>query len=249
MGLNEWLLGYPDSALRYAKEAISLARRQKNHIALAGAYTLGTATVYCRRGDFIRAVEASDEAVRMSTELSLQHYSAIGKINGAWARAKMGEVDRALERIHEGLAELNPQQSHVASAKYLSQLSETQQIVGALDDALVTVEQALQANPDVLTYRPELLRLRSLLRLQKGSGGEAHIHAEQDLREAIQLARGMDAKSLELQSTATLARLLDDTGRRADAHAMLSSIYNWFTEGFDTRDLKDAQSLLTELSG
>jgi tetratricopeptide (TPR) repeat protein len=247
---NEWQLGRPDSAVRYAQEAICLARRQNNPIALAGAFSLGTATVYGRCGDFRSAVEASDEGVRMSTELSLQHYNAIGKINGAWARAQMGEIDGAVDRIREGLAELNPQQSHVGSAKYLSQLGEAQMIMGALDEALATVERALHINPDVLFSRPELLRLRALLNLQKDSGSDAHVElAERDLREAIELAHGMGAKSDELQSTASLARLLRDTDRRNEARTMLAEIYGWFTEGFDTADLIDAKTLLEELSG
>jgi predicted ATPase len=184
----------------------------------------------------------------MSTALNLQHYNAIGKINGAWARAQMGKVDGAADRIREGLTELNPQQSHVGSARYLSQLSETQQIVGALDDALVTIEQALQTNPDVLVYRPELLRQRALLRLQKGSSSGDHVEsAERDFREAVQVARGMGAKSTELQCTTSLARLLDKRGHCDEARAMLAEIYNWFTEGFDTADLKDAKALLDQL--
>jgi tetratricopeptide (TPR) repeat protein len=249
VAINEWQLGHPDSAVRHAKEAIALASRQKNPIALAGAFTLGAGTVYGRCGDFRRTVEASDEGVRMSTELNLQQHSAIGKINGAWARAKMREVGGAVDRIREGLAELNPQQAHVGSARYLCQLSETQQIVGALDDAFVTIEQALQTNPDVLVYRPELLRHRALLKLQKGSRSGDHFEsAERDFREAIELAQGMEAKSPELQVTISLARLLRDTGRRDEAREMLADIYNWFTEGFDTADLKDAKSLLDQLS-
>ena len=71
---------------------------------------------------------------------------------------------------------------------------------------------------------------------------------EQDFREAIDLSRTMQAKSLELRATTSLARLLDRQGARAEARAMLAEIYNWFTEGFDTADLKDAKALLDELS-
>jgi len=73
--------------------------------------------------------------------------------------------------------------------------------------------------------------------------------AELDFREAIGLARNMNAKAWELRATTSLARLLRDTGRRDAARAMLADIYNWFTEGFDTADLKDAQALLDELAG
>jgi predicted ATPase len=247
--MNECHLGYPDNALRHADDAILLARRQNNPIALASAFTIGVGSIYGRRGDYRRAVEASDEGARMSTELKLQQFNAISKINGGWARAKMGETAGAVDRIREGLAELNPQQSHVGSARYLSQLCETQLIVGALDDAFVTVEQALQTNPDVLIYRPELFRLRALLKVQKGLRSDALFDsAERDLREGIEVARGMGAKSTELLCTTSLARLLASQGRRDEARTMLADIYNWFTEGFDTADLIDAKALLEELA-
>jgi predicted ATPase len=73
--------------------------------------------------------------------------------------------------------------------------------------------------------------------------------AEADFCEAITLARKMGAKSLELRATMSLARLLDKQGKRAEARVMLAEIYAWFTEGFDTADLKDAKALLDELAG
>jgi predicted ATPase len=72
--------------------------------------------------------------------------------------------------------------------------------------------------------------------------------AEADFSAAIALARKMSAKTLELHATMSLARLLDKQGRRDDARAMLAEIYGWFTEGFDTADLKDAKALLDELN-
>jgi predicted ATPase len=72
--------------------------------------------------------------------------------------------------------------------------------------------------------------------------------AERDFREAIELARGTSAKSDELRATTSLARLLDRQGARSEARTMLAEIYNWFTEGFDTADLKDAKALLEELN-
>jgi hypothetical protein len=79
--------------------------------------------------------------------------------------------------------------------------------------------------------------------------GEVHFDlAEQDFREAIELAQSMSAKSLELRATTCLARLLDRPGARDEARTILADIYNWFTEGFDTADLKDAKALLDGLS-
>jgi predicted ATPase len=124
-------------------------------------------------------------------------------------------------------------------------LAEAQEREGAIVDALATVEQALQANPDELAYRPETLRLRGELRFKQGQTELA----EADFREAIALAQRMGGKAWELRATMSLARLLAKQGRRDEARTMLADIYGWFTEGFDTADLKDAKALLDELSG
>ena len=102
---------------------------------------------------------------------------------------------------------------------------------------------ALQANPEELVFRPNALICRGELRLKVGQTQLA----EADFREAIALAKKMQAKAWELRATISLARLLASQGRRDEAHAMLAEIYNWFTEGFDTADLKEAKALLAEL--
>ena len=111
-------------------------------------------------------------------------------------------------------------------------------------EALEAVERALEANPDELIYRPESLRIRGELREEQGQTGQA----EADFRDSIKLARSMGAKAWELRVATSLARLLRDTGRRDEARSMLTGIYSWFTEGFDTADLKDAKTLLEELA-
>jgi predicted ATPase len=128
---------------------------------------------------------------------------------------------------------------------FTTYLAAAQQRQGSIGEALETVEAALHANPDILAYRPEMFRLRGELRLENR---EKEL-AEADFREAIALAQKMQGKAWELRATMSLARLLRDTGRRDEARAMLADIYNWFTEGFDTADLKDAKALLGQLAG
>ena len=110
-----------------------------------------------------------------------------------------------------------------------------------LSEALVTVESTGERH-----YEAELHRLMGeLLRSRDGAGDQA----EQSFRTAIRIARGQNAKSLELRATMSLARLLRNTNRRDEARTILADIYGWFTEGFDTADLKDAKALLDELAG
>ncbi|MBV8451143.1 MAG: transcriptional regulator, partial [Deltaproteobacteria bacterium] len=102
----------------------------------------------------------------------------------------------------------------------------------------------LKITPEVLVYRPETFRVRGELRLAKG---QAEL-AEADFRDSIKLAKSMGAKAYELRTATSWARLLASQGRADEARAMLAEIYNWFTEGFDTADLKEAKAVLAELS-
>jgi len=95
-------------------------------------------------------------------------------------------------------------------------------------------------------YEARLLRLKGELLLALNSANAAA--ADRSFREAIEVSSGQGAKLFELQATMSFARLLDKQGKRDEARAMLAEIYNWFSEGFDTADLKDAKALLDELS-
>ena len=244
---NESVLGRPEVALRRLNDAIALARRQNNPYALALASGLG-AREYAIQGDFKRSLEASEEAVRLSTELGFRLPNALGKISIAWLRARTGEAESSADQIREGLAEFNAQNFHFYRSWNLQLLAEVQALTGSVNEALVTVEQALQTNPNELLHRPDALRLRGELQLRSVGGGKARVElAELDFREAIELARNIAGKSHELRATTSLARLLDRQGRIDEARTLLSEIYNWFTEGFDTLALSEARSLLEKL--
>jgi predicted ATPase len=107
-------------------------------------------------------------------------------------------------------------------------------------EACALVEEIGERNNEARLYqlKGELLRMR---------GTDSFLEAEHTFRTAIQVAQSQRAKSLELRAAMGLARLLNDTNRRDQARAMLAEIYGWFTEGFDTADLKDAKSLLAQL--
>ena len=108
---------------------------------------------------------------------------------------------------------------------------------GALAEAFAIVEGKGER-----MWEAELFRLRGELKSADQGG------AETDFRRAIDVARSQQARSLELRATISLARLLAEQGRRDEARTMLAEIYNWFTEGFDTLDLKEAKALIDELN-
>jgi len=161
-----------------------------------------------------------------------------------WARAQLGHADEGAVLIGEALTAYRANGSLVSVPTRLTWLAEAQALGGAPPDGLRTIAEALTINPHERYWRPETLRLRGDIRRRQG---EEEL-AEADFRAAIALAREMSAKAWELRAANSLARLWRDQGRRAEAHDLLAPIYGWFTEGFDTQDLKTAKALLAELA-
>jgi predicted ATPase len=160
------------------------------------------------------------------------------------ARAQLGRATEGVALIRQRMASELETGARVGISSNLMSLATAQMLDGGIVEALKTVERALQANPDQLAPRPEMLRLRGELRLTQRQMDLA----EAEFRESIALAQKMSAKAWELRATMSLARLLRDSGCCEEARTMLGAIYGWFTEGFDTADLKDAKALLEELS-
>jgi len=160
-----------------------------------------------------------------------------------WARAQLGSAGEGLTLIRQSLAGLAEAGSRVAITDQLTRLAEALALDGKIDDAVITIEEALQANPEELVFRPNALTCRGDLRLKV----DQTQLAAADFRDAIAVAQKMQAKAWELRATISLARLLASQGRRNEARTLLADIYGWFTEGFDIADLKDAKALLDRL--
>jgi hypothetical protein len=160
-------------------------------------------------------------------------------------RAQLGRATEGIALIRKGIAGLL-KGSRSTIPYVTAELAVAQEREGAITDALETVEQALQANSKANPKdQTEALWIRGELR---GKHGQIE-QAEADFRESITLAQEMGAKALELRATTSLAGMLAKHGRRDESRSMLAEIYGWFTEGFDTADLKDAKALLDELAG
>jgi tetratricopeptide (TPR) repeat protein len=242
--VNEWLLGFPDQAQRLVQGARALAHRITKPFNEASAEIDGS-VVHILTGDFTLARDACDEGLRAANSFGIQAASGLGKIYAGFAKARLNETHDGTILIRTGINELESLSYRMFRGFHLTLLADAQSITGDLSDALVTVEQAIETNPDELWSRPLTLTLRGQLHLRENPN---HINlSERDFREAIELSRKISAKSPELRATTSLARLLRDTGRRDDARTMLAEVYGWFTEGFDTADLKDAKALLDEL--
>jgi predicted ATPase len=242
--LSAWTLGYADQARSRMAQMIAFDRDGKNPFGLVFARFLES---WLHRS--MREPQRTEAAATLAVAICAEHgfpflRAEVGILVG-WARAQLGSPGEGISLIRQGLADLAELGSRIGLTDQLTRLAEAQALDGMLDGALCTIEEALQANPEELVFRPNVLTFRGELRLKLGRTELA----EADFHEAIALAQKMQAKAWELRATTSLARLLVLRGRRDEARAMLAEIYNWFTEGFGTADLKDAKALLDELSG
>ena len=176
-------------------------------------------------------------------------WSAIGTVQLGWAMTAHGQTEAGIAQIQEGLAAVRVTGADVERPYWLSLLVEACMEGGRLEEALRALTEALAAADkyENRSNEPETHRLKGEVLLRQNASNAAE--ARNCFERAIEIARRQSAKSWELRATMSLARLLRDTGRRDEARVLLAEIYNWFTEGFDTADLKDAKALLDELSG
>jgi class 3 adenylate cyclase len=241
-------LGRMDTSLGYLAEMMSLAQKLKNPFPLVFA-RMSAGLIYALRQEPQRALQEAEQADQLGRDSGFPLQAALSRVWAGWARAVLGHSAQGLSQMREAQATLAAIGYRLLITSHFCLLSEVQARAGAVTEALATIEEGLLTNPDELVFRPELLRLRGEIRLKALTpSAETAELAERDLRAAIALAMKMSAKVSELRATVSLARLLDSHGRRTEARSMLTPIYNWFTEGFDTPDLKDAKALLDTLS-
>ena len=246
-----WLLGFPDRARRVADEAISRARALKNPLPAILSLTEGWNLNRFLR-DVVRTREHAEAAIAIGSEYGIRplEFAAIG--HRAWSlvhedRRNEGreEIRRWMDGRWVNIVEkmgIHSKPSHLAMlVEAHLQMKQPAAGLQVLEQALARVEPTGER-----MYEPELYRLKGELLMMQDASNAAQ--AEQSFRTAIEISRKQNAKSWELRATTSLARLLATQGKRDEARAMLAEIYNWFTEGFDTSDLKDAKALLNELS-
>jgi class 3 adenylate cyclase/tetratricopeptide (TPR) repeat protein len=246
---SAWMLGRSEIARERMSQAMAVANENNPYdIAFSGYYS-AQLRLYIREYEEAEALAA--RALEVSEKYQFPHAVALSCCTLGQALAELGRATEGAGLIRRGIASLLQIGSNLSISHATASLASAQERDGLIVEAIETVERALQANPDELYYRPEALRLRGELKLRNGSGDESHeaLVGERDFREAIELARSQGAKSWELRATMSLAWLLDKTDRRDEARTMLADIYNWFTEGFDTADLKDAKALIDDLAG
>jgi len=258
-----WLLGYPDQALRRSHEALALAQELSHPFSLAFALSF-TARLHQYRREGQVTCEQAQAAITLATEQEFPFWVAQGTILWGWALTTQGQGEEGIAQLHQGMAAYRAAGAELSVPYWLALLAEACGHTGQMEEGLRVLAEALvMANRSgEQAYAAELYRLTGQLVLQSGvcspeselpntqhptPSTQAEAEAEVCFLKAIEIARGQQAKSLELRAVISLGRLWQQQEKTGEARQMLAEIYNWFTEGFDTADLQEAKVLLEEL--
>jgi len=242
-----WMLGFPEQAVAASNARDEHARRRGHPFDLALSLTLG-AQVFEFLGlpDELerRANEAGAVGRRFGVPLFFEMMCEISR-GAAWLRA--GRFDEAAGQIERSVARLASTGHNIWLSYLLALRGEALEMMGQREAAALQLDESIAhiERGEERSHFAEVLRLRGWLHSRNGD----HATGELLLRRAIGVAQAQEAKSWELRATMTLAELLRDQGKTPEALAMLTSVYGWFTEGFETKDLTKARSLIAQLSG
>jgi adenylate cyclase len=254
-----WFLGYPQQALRKIQEALHLSETLSHPYSQAFALSGASILHNFRREDDL-TLERAEAIMMLCTEQGFPFFNAVATVMRGWALAERRQEDKGIVQICQGITAFRAMGGKFNLSYYLALLTEAYARAGKTERALSILAEARAAVDDngERLYEAELCRLRGQLTLQLGqlannsplmlNHSQSEIVAEYYFRRAIEIAERQSAKCWHLRAMTSLARLLALQGRRQEARAELAKIYDWFTEGFDTADLKDARALLDELS-
>ena len=242
-----WILGYPERGLEESVDSLRLARELDHPTSIIVALVWA-----CVFRDLRREVHEAGEHARALIALSTEHeasqWLAAGTIVDGSVRAELGEGQLAIAQISRGLAAYGSTGAHLFVPYFLSLLARAYLKIGEPHEGLRVIGEALERarTTGEGVWEAELLRLEGELRLAASPDDVAD--ALDCFGRAIEIARRQAARSWELRAALSLARLLRAHGRRDEAGRTLASVYDWFTEGFDTADLREATALLDDVA-
>jgi predicted ATPase len=246
-GWTLWYLGYADQGLVRSQEAVTLAQQRAHPFSLALALC-GAALFHQLRRDGHAAQEYAEAVSSLAQGQGFPLWRACSLSLGGWALAHQGQTREGLEQITQGLTALRATGAELLRPYFLALLAEAHGTIGEPGAGLTVLTETL---PLIDTtgerwYESGCYRLKGELLLQQSL--DNHAEAETCFQHAISIAQSQQAKSWELRAATSLARLWQQQGKRQEAHDLLAPVYGWFTEGFDTADLQEAQALLDALA-
>jgi predicted ATPase len=245
LGVVLFCLGFPDQALAQSNAAIAEARRLAHPPSLAVSLSMG-ARLLSLLGENAALDERANQLVGVATEQGFPHWRAEGTIFRGWVKVKNRDVAEGISLLGSGSAAYRATGAEMWVAHYTALFARAYEIAGQIEQGLSLLDDALRTAERTGEHwvEAELYRHKGQLLLRQG-----HSEAAEELyRKALSIAEEQEAKLWELRATASLARLRRDQGRHTEARDLLAPVYGWFTEGFDTPDLKEAKALLDQLA-
>ena len=249
-----WYLGFSDRGLNYVREGLRMAHNLSHPFSLALAMNF-SGWLYVLRQEVTEALEQAQALIMLSTEHEFPAFVALGKIIWGWAVSQRGNLEVGLTSIREGAEAWVATGSQVARLNHLTLLAEVCQKLQRFEEGLTWLSEGLEIvnrtgesflEAEIYRLKGELLKQQ--INAKKVKNIEEDSEVERCFIRAIEVARSQGAKSLELRSVMSLCRLWAAQGKIEQSRQMLAEIYAWFTEGLDTVDLQEAQTLLKELS-
>ncbi len=247
-GLDLWLLGYPDQATEHVRRSVLLAEQIAHPPSVAHALNYGLLCHQWRR-DGAAVQQWGDRLAKLAAEESLALHGATAEFARGWLLAHQGQAAASLSELRRGLDGCMELGMRVLEPCFRATLADAQLNAGEAAAGLKMLDDAKQfAHEKGLRYwGAELLRVRGDLLARLLPEGGAPQEVETCYREALAVARRQQARSLELRAATSLARLWREQNRQGEARDLLVPVYDWFTEGFDTADLRGAKALLDKL--
>ena len=242
-----WLLGYPQTALLEVQQAVSYAREigQASSVMFA---LITSSLLYRLCRNFAAGRASLDELEALAGEKAAAYYKAMGALSRGSNLAHTGKQAEAIELISSGLITIRSMGARIYLPMYMSNLAQACADLRHVDEASRWTGEALTAieSNGERWYEAEVNRVAGEIALKSPEPeiGKAEAYFER----ALTVARAQQAKSWELRAAMSLARLWRDQGKPQQARELLAPVYGWFTEGFDTLDLKEAKALLSALS-
>jgi predicted ATPase len=242
-----WVLGYPEAAGADSDQALSDASEISQATTLMYALVM-TSLTHIPCGNYVAAKAQLDEGVALADEKGALYWKAFGMMNQGCLFALTGKASDAVQLITSGITAFRSTRSTVCIPWHLSYLAMAYAELGQFDDAWRCIGEATAGVETTKEKWCEADIYRTAgkisLMMPEPDAAKAEAHFER----ALAIARQQQAKSWELRAAMSMARLWCGQGNRLQAQDLLAPVYGWFTEGFDTLDLKEAKALLDELA-
>ena len=243
-----WLLGYPDQALKTSRDALDLAHKLDHPFSLM--YALYMAALISQLLKKVQETQERAEAANaLCTEYGRQSYWLTwGPMLRGWAMSERGRIEEGIEEERQSLVAFKSTGSMLVGPYFFSLQAETYRKGGQIEEGITVLTNTIKMLDKYRErwWEAELHRLKGELLLVVSSNND--LHAEACFNKAFEVACHQGAKSLELRAAMSLGRLWQKNGKKENAQKMMAEVYAWFTEGFDTPDLKEARRLLDELA-